>query len=185
MTKPKTQAQLDRATDLRLKKTYGVGLDWYNEQFVEQAGGCAVCGEGPGTRRLNIDHDHKWKKIKIKTNKCGKIWNAYAEYNGAEYEALEYRTKSEALTKVKEELKRASVRGLLCHRCNRAMILFRDDSAILELAADYLREHRSPDNGQEYCDMCDGTGLMEGWMHRDGYSCPKCKGKALLQKGTQ
>lgn len=28
----------------------------------------------------------------------------------------------------------------------------------------------------EECDGCDGTGLMEGWNHRDGNSCPKCKG---------
>lgn len=32
----------------------------------------------------------------------------------------------------------------------------------------------------EYCDMCDGTGLMEGWNRRDGNSCPKCKGEAIL-----
>ena len=32
----------------------------------------------------------------------------------------------------------------------------------------------------EYCDGCDGTGLMEGWNHRDGNSCPKCKGKAVI-----
>jgi DnaJ-class molecular chaperone len=33
-----------------------------------------------------------------------------------------------------------------------------------------------------WCDGCDGTGLMEGWNHRDGSSCPKCKGKAILEK---
>lgn len=30
------------------------------------------------------------------------------------------------------------------------------------------------------CDGCDGTGLMEGWNQRDGFSCPKCYGDAIL-----
>jgi hypothetical protein len=29
---------------------------------------------------------------------------------------------------------------------------------------------------KDLCGMCDGTGLMEGWNRRDGYSCPECKG---------
>jgi hypothetical protein len=32
----------------------------------------------------------------------------------------------------------------------------------------------------EWCDGCDGTGLMEGWNHRDGYPCPKCHGNAIV-----
>lgn len=31
----------------------------------------------------------------------------------------------------------------------------------------------------EWCAGCDGTGLMEGWMRRDGYSCPMCHGNAI------
>lgn len=31
----------------------------------------------------------------------------------------------------------------------------------------------------EECDSCDGVGLMEGWNHRDGWPCPKCKGIAI------
>lgn len=35
--------------------------------------------------------------------------------------------------------------------------------------------------GMEWCDMCDGVGLMEGWNHRDGNPCPKCKGSAKVE----
>ena len=35
---------------------------------------------------------------------------------------------------------------------------------------------------EEWCNGCDGTGLMEGWNRRDGHSCPKCKGEGVLQK---
>ncbi len=31
----------------------------------------------------------------------------------------------------------------------------------------------------EYCDTCDGVGLMEGWNRRDGHPCPKCHGNAV------
>ncbi len=32
----------------------------------------------------------------------------------------------------------------------------------------------------EPCDMCDGTGLMEGWNRRDGHSCPTCWGDCRI-----
>ena len=184
MTKPKTQEQLDRATDLRLKKTYGVGLDWYNAQLNEQDGGCAICGDPPGTRRLHIDHDHSWKKVKIKSFKTGVAdspWWASAEYHGV-VNSSSGKTKSEALSKMKEILLRDSVRSLLCHRCNRPLILLRDKPELLEKAAEYLREHQNPVTGQECCDFCDGTGLMEGWNKRDGNSCPNCKGTGTVRE---
>jgi hypothetical protein len=192
MTKPKTQAQLDRATDLRLMKTYGVGLDWYNKQFTKQNYGCAICASGPGTRRLHVDHDHAWKKVKIAASKIseknslsGTIWEACAEYLGKSYYDTGD-TKSLAIRTIKRQLLRDSVRGLLCYTCNAGLQKFADNPERLRAAADYLARHQSPDNGQyEYCDMCDGTGLMEGWMRRDGFSCPRCKGKAVVQKGTQ
>jgi hypothetical protein len=30
------------------------------------------------------------------------------------------------------------------------------------------------------CDRCDGTGLMEGWNHRDGHPCPHCYGDGIM-----
>lgn len=31
----------------------------YDEMFESQAGGCAICGNPPKNRKLDIDHDHK------------------------------------------------------------------------------------------------------------------------------
>lgn len=141
-SKPKTQAQLDHATNLRLLKAYGRGLDWYNEQFERQFGGCAVCGDGPKTRRLHVDHDHRWVDVKVICKKINGFWISKATYHDKMYLSVAVSKKSEAVLAVKLELKKASVRALLCHRCNRAMILFKDKANILRLAADYLERHQ-------------------------------------------
>ena len=65
MAKPKTQAQIDHATDARLLKKYGVGLAWYVSQLEKQGGGCAITGKPPGTKRLHVDHDHSWTKAAL------------------------------------------------------------------------------------------------------------------------
>lgn len=36
----------------------------YERLFAEQAGGCAICGNPPKTRRLHIDHDHKTDAVR-------------------------------------------------------------------------------------------------------------------------
>ena len=152
MAKPKSKAQLDRAADLRITKVYGRGLDWYNSQFEKQGGGCAVCGDGPKTRRLHIDHDHKFKYTKIEYRKTvfSGTWVGEATYNGELY-VESGKTKSEVKKKIYDRLKPASVRTLLCHRCNRAMILFKDHPEILRKAAEYLEKFQtgSPLSGRE------------------------------------
>ena len=45
---------------------------------------------------------------------------------------------SAAIQTIKFLLKRDSVRALLCHRCNRSLILLRDSPELLRKAADYL-----------------------------------------------
>ena len=139
MKKPKTQAQLDKATDTRLLKSFGRGLSWYNQKFKEQ-GGCAVCGDQPGTRRLNVDHDHHWVDVKVKSTKNDfQGWDSEATYRGVLH-CAHGATKSDAIREMKVILKKESVRGLLCHRCNRGMIMFRDRTDLLEKAIDYLKK---------------------------------------------
>lgn len=40
-------------------KQLGVTDDVYARMLAQQGGGCAICGNPPKTRRLDVDHDHK------------------------------------------------------------------------------------------------------------------------------
>ena len=149
MTKPKTQAQLDRAADLRLRKTYGLSLDEYN--MMEADGGCWICGSKPVGRRLHVDHDHGWKKIKIVSKNYLDCWQAIAVYNGREFYSTA-RTKSEVVRDVKQQLKRNSVRGLLCYPHNAGLQKFQDNRDLMRNAANYLDKFftfGSPLSGQK------------------------------------
>ena len=57
------------------RRELGVTVEDYDRLLAAQGGGCAICGNPPKTRRLDVDHDHRTGKV----------------------------------------------RGLLCHRCNRAL----------------------------------------------------------------
>ena len=141
MTKPKTQAQLDRATDQRLKKKYGVGLDWYNLQLKIQGGGCYICGSTPKTRSLHIDHDHGYTKVKIKAQKIGNTWGATATYHGVAYSETGPK-RNPVVAAVKKRLKVASVRGLLCFPHNAGLRKFSDNPKWMRAAVNYLEKHQ-------------------------------------------
>lgn len=141
MPKPKTKAQLDRAADIRLQRVYGVGLDWYYEQLGRQNGGCAICGSTPKARKLHIDHDHLWAYVKVESRKADGGWTAAANYKGKIFRGGGG-TKSAAIQRVKAQMKRASVRALLCFPHNKGLQVFRDDPSHLRAAAKYLENHQ-------------------------------------------
>ena len=152
MTKPKTQAQLDRATDLRLRKTYNITLKDYEYLLNKQGEGvCWITGRPPTGNRLHVDHDHGWKKIKIESllQEKGR-WYAHAEYNHVTYNGFGTK-KSEAVRSVKRQLLRASVRGLLTYSVNSGLQKFSDNPLVLRAAAEYLENHKreSPLTGRE------------------------------------
>lgn len=150
MSKPKTQAQLDRATDLRLRKTYNISLADY-EYLLEQKGGvCWITGRPPTGNRLHVDHDHSWKKVKIETGKHEDKWSASAKYNGNVYICIDPK-KSLAVKDVKRQLLRASVRGLIGYSVNAGLQKFSDNPVWLREAAAYLENHenQNPLSGRE------------------------------------
>ena len=84
-----------------------------------------MCGSKPGTKRLHVDHDHKWKYVKVRTTKGQDRWKAEATYNGITY-VCGAKKRNDAIQDVKGYLKRASVRSLLCFRCNSFIVGFND-----------------------------------------------------------
>jgi len=148
--KPKTQAQLDRATDLRLRKTYNITLKDYEYLAALNGGGCWICGAVPATRRLHVDHDHGWKKVKIEAAKYEEQWSASAKYNDDVFICVQPK-RSLAVRGAKRMLLRSSIRGLLCYQHNAGLQKFSDTPAWLDSAASYLRgfQEHSPLTGRE------------------------------------
>jgi recombination endonuclease VII len=54
----------ERRRNWRLKKQFGITSAEYDEMFVAQNGGCAICGQQDSVRALHIDHDYKTKKVR-------------------------------------------------------------------------------------------------------------------------
>jgi hypothetical protein len=52
------KAHPDRELNARLKYSYGISLDDYDEMFKNQGGVCAICGRTNGSQRLVVHHDH-------------------------------------------------------------------------------------------------------------------------------
>jgi hypothetical protein len=139
MAKLKTPEQKEKERDKRLQKTYGISSFEYELLLLEQNYGCAICGSDGGERRLHVDHDHSYTKVKIKSTKEDHGWEAETIYRGLHW--TDYgTTKSEAIQNLRRVLQKASIRALLCWPCNRALQAWRDKPELMELAAQYLRD---------------------------------------------
>lgn len=129
----------EKQKNARLLRTYGITLQEWTELMQDQHWSCWICGKKPadGQLSLSVDHDHSWKKVKVKTAKSQDGWHASAEYRGCDFNAVADK-KSDAISEVKKKLLRASCRGALCVWCNRGLRYYHDNPELLRKAAKYL-----------------------------------------------
>ena len=134
-----------------LEKKYGITEAEYAQMLSDQDGRCRICGAEPKKRRLCVDHDHYVEKLPVLFLFDFKrdAWAAQA-YFGATLlvSATGYRDKKSAIDAVKRHLKKLSVRGLLCFRCNKGLGMFtkarsKNEPDRLEKAVAYLQEYKA------------------------------------------
>lgn len=130
-------------------KKFGWTLAEVDALFASQGGVCKICGRPPGVRRLSLDHDHAFDKIKLWIERL-RNWNWAAFLSEICASAIAIgTTKKEARENARRELRRRSVRGGLCLRCNKGIQMFEDSKAPLspeerfDNAAKYFREFKS------------------------------------------
>lgn len=146
--RPKTEEEKKRDRNQRLKRLYGITLKEYEERLAQQKGACAICLKPPGTLALSVDHDHKWKYLKLAVEDAVVGFVARVKGGEVSFQSPYYLlcgigdTKNEAKAMLKDRLKRASVRGILCFSCNGGLRKYRDTPDILKRAAEYLSNHQ-------------------------------------------
>lgn len=115
---------------------------------MDENGGnvCNVCGK---KLELHLEHDHKWKYVKIKSLRNyrdfdWKKWIVVAEYKNKTWFTSADK-KNLAIKAMRKILQRESVRGRCCWPCNRLIRFAYDDPVRLRKAAEYLERW----NGKE------------------------------------
>jgi hypothetical protein len=127
----------DEIENKRLLKTYGISLEEYWIMHTAQRGSCAICHAWAKTRKLNVDHDHAIASSKIVVQKSEPgVWSATVGY---QFIFCTAPTRKEVRALAKHLLLRRSVRGLVCHRCNRGLQMFSDSPERLLAAAEYVQ----------------------------------------------
>lgn len=131
------------AKDKRLRKTYGISLAEYNEMLKAQGGRCWICGRKAAARSLSVDHDHSYRYVKVGTAKVAeKSWRATARYLTKVFTASGM-SKPDVVGKIRTQLKKSSVRALLCCNCNRGLAFYYDNGHAMHNASVYLKLHKS------------------------------------------
>lgn len=134
-------------------RKFGWTLSEVNAMFEKQGNVCYICKRPPGERRMAVDHDHAYDRVKITVYKdCGIYIIGARPY----VMPLGYSDKKEGRHIVRNRLRRLSVRGGLCMRCNKGIQMFEDSKAPLtpaerfDRAAKYFRDFRDsrPDSEQ-------------------------------------
>lgn len=62
-----------KSIDVRLKKTYNINIETYNEIFTKQSGCCAICKihQSDLNKNLAVDHSHTTGKVRgLLCHKC-------------------------------------------------------------------------------------------------------------------
>jgi hypothetical protein len=137
----------------RLDKYYWKKFGWTFAEIdaLEQRQNrvCAICHRPPGKVRLSVDHDHAYDRVKLYIERLPDwSWAAFTDPETASAIAIG-ESRKEARRMGRFWLRRKSVRGLLCFRCNRGIQLFEDSKAPLspcqrfDNAAAYFRQFQS------------------------------------------
>jgi Recombination endonuclease VII len=136
----------EKRLDGYYRRKFGWTLEEVNALDAKQNHVCAICHRPPGKVRLSLDHDHFFDRIKIFIERL-RDWSFAAFLNETDASAIAIgATRKEVRKNAKRVLRRRSVRGLLCLRCNKGLQMFEDSKAPLspaerfDNAAKYLRQ---------------------------------------------
>lgn len=125
--------------DKYYQKKFGWSLAQVDTLFADQDSVCAICRRPPGKYRLSLDHDHAFDRIKLFIERLPD-WNFAAFSNKTDASCIAIgATKKEARENGKRVLRRRSVRGGLCMRCNKGIQMFEDSKAPLSPAERFDR----------------------------------------------
>jgi Recombination endonuclease VII len=136
----------EQKLDKYYQKKFGWTLAEVDALFASQGNVCAACKRPPGERRLSLDHDHAFDRLKIDIVReiDDQYWVVscipYVEPYGG------YATKKEAREFMRRKLRRLSVRAGLCLRCNKGLQMFEDSKAPLPPSERLIRLARILEN---------------------------------------
>lgn len=131
------------ARDKYLRTKFEITEEEFDEAFVGQGSVCKACLRPPVSRNLHVDHDHEVENWKIETKKFTKgRWKAWPKDGTGRLEfSREGRTKPQAMAAVRKVLRRLSVRGILCWRCNSGLKKYNDNAESMYRASKYLYDY--------------------------------------------